>query len=412
MKIAIFTDSYGPKIDGVVTLTKIMKRSFESLGHEVVIVAPKPIGHKPEHSPEVFYLAAVGGIFFEGQYTTSPIFSQSTINRLSSINPDIIFFLAPGQIGLLGAKVAKQLDVPLVAIHTTDFYEYISVYKRAVPAILAVAIMASAAFDINSSKLIKSIQITNRPEYEKLTQNLVKQITSLIYSNCDLVLAPSLKTKNQLASWGIKTKIEAIPCGVDPLPSYDQADIWRQKLNLNPSDKIILYIGRLAKEKNLDLLIEAFKKLATNQPSAKLMFVGEFNYQRKLRELAKKSGFNDRIIFTGRVPRAKLGGLYSLASAFVFPSLTDTQGLVLNEAALAGAPLVMIDRQLTDLLVEGETGFYADNTAKDLAAKITQVINLPPKQWQAMSNAIKQRAGKYSEQNQAKKMLAELERLL
>lgn len=409
MKIAIFTDSYGPKIDGVVTLTQIMRQNFEKLGHEVAIVAPRPVRYKPKPDPAVYHLRAVSGLFFEGQYTIAPVSKSSTIQRLLDIKPDVVFFLAPGQVGLLGAKIAKQLKVPLVAIHTTDFYEYIIRYRRAAPAILAVGALAATAFDIKPSRLAKIFKdVDYHSPDETNSQSIVRQINKLIYAYCDLVLPPSAKLEKQLRDWGVDktTPIRAVPCGVDALSTdLERQKYWRDKLNINKNDPVIIYVGRLAKEKNLDLLIDAFEIIARRNPQAKLLLVGGFGYKRTLMRKAAESDFRDRYIFVGKVPRQDLGNVYSISRVFAFPSLTDTQGLVLNEAALAGLPLVMVDTELTDLLIEGKTGFYAKNDATSLADALEEVLELPKDDWNKMSKAAQKQASKYSELKQAQKML-------
>src|SRR5699024_763848 len=121
----------------------------------------------------------------------------------------------------------------------------------------------------------------------------------------------------------------------------EEHDQFRQQWGIAPDDEVICYIGRLGSEKNLALLIDMIEIVADKRPQARLLFVGDFEYGDELKQLAADSSVPDRITFTGTLPRESLGNIYAGCQIFAFPSTTDTQGLVLHEAAHAGLPIVV-----------------------------------------------------------------------
>ncbi len=139
-----------------------------------------------------------------------------------------------------------------------------------------------------------------------------------------------------------------------------------------------------------------------SRPKAKLLYVGDFEYKAALEELASKSTASDRIIFTGALPRESLGTVYGATSVFVFPSLTDTQGLVIHEAALAGCPIVLIDKGVSEVVEDGVNGYIADSS-EDMASKVVAILS-DKKLRLTFGQASKKLAGRYTEVKQTKKL--------
>ena len=131
---------------------------------------------------------------------------------------------------------------------------------------------------------------------------------------------------------------------------------------MRKTDEVFGFVGRLGEEKNLPILIEAFDKfIASARPKSKLLFVGDFEYRQTLEKMAAETNFADRIIFTGAMPREDLGVAYEVMKVFTFPSLKDTQGWVLHEAAHAGKPIVIIDTEVSEVVKDGINGYFAEN---------------------------------------------------
>ena len=134
-----------------------------------------------------------------------------------------------------------------------------------------------------------------------------------------------------------------------------------------------------------------------------MLFVGDFEYRQKLEEMAAETDFAGRIIFTGSMPREDLGVAYSVMNVFTFPSLKDTQGWVLHEAAHAGKPIVIIDKEVSEVVKDGVNGYFAEDTPESVAEKVISVLKSPKKQAE-FSIESKKLASKFTERSQVKKL--------
>ncbi len=376
MRIGLFTDTYFPATNGAVYMAESIRVNLESMGHEVFVVAPKKGLRGPRREGGTIWMPSIGSMFYEDQLT-SVFFPPRELKSIEKLQLDIVMMYTPGQIGLLGAYSAKKLDVPLVSQYVTDVSEYISDYPNVLPGVIALALSAPFALKLSLSELAEVSRRIVRGKYANATpsQNLVIKLITELHNHCDAVVAVSSKVAQKLKSWDTTCWIPIIPAGVDALRvSPSEVTAFKNKFKLRFDDKVIMYVGRLAEEKNLDLLIDAFVLVAKQDDTIKLVFVGDYMYKPQLEAHAAQTAFADRIIFAGKYPREKLGSVYAVADVFAFPSITDTQGLVVNEAAHAGLPFVWIDGSLNEVLVDGITGYKAENNPKDFARKIQSLI--------------------------------------
>jgi 1,2-diacylglycerol 3-alpha-glucosyltransferase len=175
--------------------------------------------------------------------------------------------------------------------------------------------------------------------------------------------------------------VTMLPNGVDRIkPATDtQMKNFYATFGIDEKDEVFGFVGRLGSEKNLAMLIPAFEQIIEKRPRARLLFVGDFEFRETLERLASESTHPDRITFTGALPRESLGVAYGAMEVFVFPSLTDTQGWVLHEAALAGLPIVLIDKEVSEVVVDGESGWYAENTPESVADAVIDLLSHPKK---------------------------------
>lgn len=404
MRIGIFSDYYKPQVNGVVAVIDILENNFKKLGHEVVIFAPKPFRYK-EIKPNVIRFPAIQGLFYD-DYLTSIFFPAVELRKIKRKKLDIVLVLTPSQVGLLGIAAAKKFNLPLITQYSTDVYEYVRLYPEAMPGVLALTGIASVSLK-GGGKALANIANDLRHRRKtniKFSQSLVKNCVTMLHNNCDAVIALSRKKQKQLIAWKTQSRIELLPTGVDQIPTTSNLDKLRHKLKIPDDAKIILYVGRIAAEKNLDLLVDCFDRVNNTMPNTYLLMVGDYEYRPVLEEKANHKRHAEKIIFTGNIPRHQLGDYYAISDIFVFPSITDTQGLVVHEAAMAGLPLVLVDREVSELLIPGQTGFYARNNPRNLANTIVKLLSLPPKEYQAMSRAVKARAQQFSEIEQTRKM--------
>jgi 1,2-diacylglycerol 3-alpha-glucosyltransferase len=405
MRIGFFSDRYLPLTDGIAFSIEDFRLQLEQLGHEVYIFAPRAErGHK-DTSKHIIRFPAVKGLFFE-DYMTTFFFPPQVMKRIEKLNLDVIHFHTPGQIGLMGAYFAVKHNIPLLTTYHTDLYEYVKHYPSVLPGTIALSMLAPVITGGGMAEYRLALS-SIKPErsVDKWNQKIVERGVTLIHNHCDVVITPSVKMERQLKRWKTKSRLVTLPTGVDKITtkSKDIAKI-REQFRILPTDKIILSVGRIGTEKNLGTLIKAFDVIGKKEPTARLLFVGKGDDLDAFREQAAGSPYHDRILFAGRIDRAQLGALYGTSHVFAFPSVADTQGLVLSEAALAGLPIVMVDRDVTSVVRDGENGYFAKNNPKDLAAKILKVLSNESRRVKLGQRGI-ELAQEYSAGKQALKLL-------
>ena len=404
MRIGMFSDSYLPSQDGISYSIETFREELKKLGHEVYVIAPAPGFRYKERAPGIVRFPAVKGLFYD-DYLTSVFFPPQALLRIKKLKLDIIHFHTPSQIGLLGAYYAMRNHIPLVSTYHTDLYEYVSHYPQVLPGTIALSLLAPVVFGGGLADFRRAIASV-RPErnIDKWNKKLVVSGITMINNNCDYVIAPSVKIQKQMAGWGTQAPIRILPTGVDEITTNNQAiSRYRKKYGLLPEHKVVLFVGRLGAEKNIELLIKAFDMVAAKDPLARLVVVGGNVHKPKLEQLAAAQKSASQIIFTGFIDHDKLGAAYQSAQVFAFPSRTDTQGLVLHEAASSGLPIVMIDKDVTEIVKDGKNGYFARNTVKDFAKKLELVLAVTDSS-HTMQQVSRKLAAEYSGAKQAKKL--------
>lgn len=410
MRIGLFTDTYRPSINGIVYVVDITRRHLEAMGHEVFIFCPADGVRKREYETDddhIIRFASMKGIFFD-DYNLSLFFPARQLKRIKQLDLDVIQFFTPSQVGLMGIYAAQKTGAVLVSQHSTDLAQYIKHYPAVVPGLLMIAWTLPMTFRFHGKDLRELMRLYKpRRAVTAWGRDLVEGLMAMIYSRCDAVIALSRKSMKQLESWrgDYWYDVTCIPTGINSLkkPTDKQVDEFKQQFGIAARDEIVLYAGRLSAEKNLDILIPAIKKVLKKRPRARLLYVGNFEYREALEQLAAKSGVADRITFTGALPRENLGVAYAAADVFVFPSLTDTQGLVLHEAAHAGLPFVVADPGISEVVIDGENGLVARNNQTSFASCIVELLQ-DKKLRQKFGKRSQELARKYGEYTQIKKL--------
>lgn len=381
MRIGIFTDSYRPSVTGVTYVVEIMKKDFEAMGHEVFIFCPgEGVRLKSdEFDDHVIRFRSIRDVFYE-DYGLSLFFPPRELAKIKKMKLDVIQVMSPGQVGLMGVYAAQKTGAVLVAQHSTDVAHYIKHYPGVVPALLVLALSMPVTFKFKGKDVRQLLKVYRpRLALSNWGVQIVESLLAMIYSRCDAVIALSPKSKKQLEAWqsGYSYPVKLIPTGIDALPAPSRAElaVFRKTYGIAEDDEVVLYVGRLAAEKNLDMLIPTIKRVLKVRPKARLLFVGDFEYRETLEAKARRSGVASRITFTGNIPRHSLGVAYATGDIFAFPSLTDTQGLVLHEAAHAGLPFVITDPGVTQVVENGRNGLVARNTVPSFADSVVKLLS-------------------------------------
>ena len=377
MKIGVFSDSYKPYVSGVVNSIDDFTRELRTLGHEVYIFAPRYPGYQ-EEEPGVFRFHSFRAPT-NPDYTLAIPFTLNFNSLIKRLNLDLIHVHTPFIMGRVGAVQARRLNVPLIFTYHTLYEQYV--------------------------------------HYVPFNQNLTRKFTvhfSRYFCNqCDLVITPTSKIRELLLDYGVKTPVEIIPSGIDiERFSHGDASCLRQKLGISPNERILLFVGRLTKEKNVDFLIRAFALVQQQHPQTVLVIVAQGPEEEHLRHLIKELGLVERVFFTGRLGGQELVNCYHGADLFVFSSVTETQGLVVVEAMAAGLPTVAVDAYgVSDMVNSGIDGLLTPYSLKAFAAGINQLLG-DPKQLDSMAVAARARAQELSSTRLAQRMLLEYQEVL
>ena len=418
MKIGLFTDTYRPSINGIVYVVESTKKHLEALGHEVYIFCPAR-GISPtkraiefEEDDHIIRFPSVKGAFYD-DYDTSLFFPPRVLKRIRELDLDVIHFVTPGQVGIMGVYAAFKTNTPLIAQHCTDLREYVEHYRDGLllPGLLTLITLLPFAVKVDG-KDIREIMSLYRPRRGRVEWNIdiVERMVTLVYSKCDAVIALSRKSKSQLESWqrtdNYEYKVTLKPDGVTPLPESTEVERenFRENYGIAPDDELITFVGRLGSEKNLAMLIPVIEQVHAVHPKARLLFVGDFEYRETLEALAHESLAPDRVTFTGALPRTELGKIYDTSSVFVFPSLTDTQAWVLHEATGAGLPVVMIDSELSEVVFDDENGYIVPNDVSEFAGAINRILG-DDKLRRKFSKKSMELAGQFTPEGQVEKLV-------
>jgi len=322
----MFTDAYEPQIHGVVTSIRSFRNELIKRGHEVYVFAPS----EPYHRDRDPYIFRFGSIRFllQPEMRIAYRIPLDSAKWIASISLNIVHTHTPFFLGFLGAAVARYAGIPLVHTYHTLYPEYVHYLRLPIPITRRIAI-----------------------------------IFTRIYCNwCDLIIAPSKGMRERLRDYGIRRPIVVLPSGLDPTPAMEEAR-WiernkaRMELGLPLEDPILLYVGRLGKEKNIEFLIEAFSLVSKIFPNSWLLIVGDGPARNSLESYAEKLDVRERTIFTGYLKGRKLAEAYRSANLFLFASQTETQGLAPLEAMFFGIPVVAARGMgVSDLLEDGVGG--------------------------------------------------------
>lgn len=382
LRIGLFSDTYRPSVNGIVYVIDILREQFEADGHEVFIFCPTSRANRDAEvavdTDHIIRFPSIKGAFFE-DYDLSVFFPPRELRRIKEMELDIIMFFTPGQIGLMAVYAAKKLDLPLISQHSTDIYEYVEHYPATLPGIAALSGVLPFTIKMHGKDVISWVKTMRPRRPSEWGRQAIERLLTIVHQKCDAVIVLSKKSYNQLSNWegGESCRFELIPTGVDALPAATKTQIadFRAQYGIKPQDKVVTYIGRLSAEKNLDILIPVMERLITMDPHMKLLLVGDFEYREVLEKKAEASSAANHIIFTGKFPRESLGCAYGASDIFAFPSVKDTQGLVLHEAAHAGLPIVIVDRYVSEVVLENENGLVADNDPVSIAAVIMDLLS-------------------------------------
>lgn len=345
MRVGIFTESYPPLINGVSTSVQTLIAHLEHAGHEVFVFTSRYPRYLDDRKG-VFRYPSMNSLV-EPDYVLPIPFSPRITRAIPRLKLDIVHSQSPFLLGLVARRVARSLNVPHLATNHTLYTEYAHYFP-----LLPVS----------------------------ATRRLLIAWMRDFYDSCDHVLAPSEMTRQRLIEgYGVQTPVTVIPTAI-PAPPYVLARPaeTKQEFQLPPDARILLYVGRLAPEKNLDLLLRSFALIMARTNDTYLILAGSGKSRGALESRARSLGIHRRTRFAGFLGRTKLDPLYQAAEVFVFPSKTETQGLAVGEALAAGLPCVVVNAGgAPESVRDGIDGFLVEDDAEQMTARTLELLADP-----------------------------------
>ncbi len=349
MRVALFTNNYLPFCGGVTTSVETLRRGLHARGHPVWVFAPRFRDAAADPSHVVRY-PSIPALTYP-QFPLAVPYSRRIAARVRALAIDVFHAHHPFLLGPTARRLARRAGRPLVFTYHTRYEKY--------------------------------------AHYVPLRRGLVEaaaiRLSTRFAAFADAVIAPSAVVRDELQARGVRMPIAVVPTGID-LERFRPGDreAARRAMGLTPEQALLLYVGRLDREKSVHRILAAFERIATTVPHARLVLVGQGSQADRLRRLAASLPVRDGIRFLGVRPHDALAPCYRAADLFLFASETETQGLVLAEAAACGLPAVAVSAPGCDEVVrDGETGLLAKAEATALADAAIDLL-LDPARRQAM----------------------------
>lgn len=340
MRIGIFTDTYMPHVNGVAVSTDILFRELKKTPHNVWLFCPTMPGYE-KGDCDIFRLQSVKFPFYPGHRMTYELWGLE--RKVKNLRLDIIHSQTPFFIGLAANSIHKHLGIPMVHCYHTVFESYLH-YAPILP--------------------------------KKTALSFTEKFSRYYCNQSALVVAPSQGIKELLIKYGVESRIEVLPTGIE-FDLFKNAPKGEFKKGFNiPEDKrVLVYAGRLGYEKNIDFLIKAFKELLSIMSNTVLMIVGDGPYRNDLENLVGHLGLKKEVVFTGSFTRDKVARAFKDSEIFIFASKTETQGLVILEAMAAGLATVAIDAVgVRDVVADGKVGFLCKEDTSEFSQKIKTLL--------------------------------------
>ncbi|HCT78468.1 MAG TPA: hypothetical protein DGT23_18200 [Micromonosporaceae bacterium] len=332
MRIMHFTDTYLPRRDGVITSLRTLRAGLADAGHTSITVVP---AHREQAGePGLVRIPALPCGVADLRLARWPLrpLKDGLLKRLALEQPDLIHVHSPGPAGLLGVLTAQLLGVPLVQTYHTDLHAYADAYR--VP---AVALRLLTRLYSRRLGPVNPVWANPRTSSSTARGRMLDEGNRLLLGGADAVIVPTAAVLERVILPVDPQRLYLVPTGVAPPTSA--APGFAARWGIEEDDKVVLFVGRVNREKGIELLIPAFERVLQHEPKAKLVLIGAVYEPRWLRRMIS----TDRVVVTGQQAPDEVAAAYQLADVFAFPSGTDTQALVLQEAALAGVPSVLVD---------------------------------------------------------------------
>ncbi len=345
MKILIASDFYVPIVNGVVVSICNLIRGLRDAGHEVRVLTLSNTT-RSHINGDVYYAASFSAAKVYPNARIKLLRSKKIIQEIVAWAPDVIHTQCEFSTFSIARKISKRCGAPIVHTYHTSYEDYTHYFCPS----------------------------------KKLGKFIAKSLSRKFLNKTSEVIAPTPKVEEMLASYGIKVPVKTIPTGLD-LDQFErgasEAKIRkiREELGIADDKKIILTVGRLAKEKNIEELLSFFKR--ADREDIVFVVVGDGPHREKLEKAAASLCPDGKVIFTGMVPPEDVAAYYRLGDVFISASQSETQGLTYIEAMASGVPVLCRKDPCLDGLVENGVNGFQYETEEEFRQMLEDLLNDP-----------------------------------
>jgi len=349
MRVLFVSDVYFPRVNGVSTSIRTFRSDLAQLGVETTLVAPAYPGVTQNDDSSIIRVSsgAVPRDPEDRRFLGGPL--KLALNQKLAAQVDLVHIHTPFIAHYAGVGFAREHGLPVVATYHTFFEDYLHHYVPILP--------------------------------RGIGRWIARRFTLSQCADVAALISPSAPMRDALTAYGVTTPIEVLPTGL-AAESFAPGDgaRFRQQFALPADRPLLLYVGRVAFEKNIDFLLRTFVRVLTRRPDALFVIAGEGPALPHLHRLARELGIQDAVRFIGYLDRStELPDCYAAGDAFVFASRTETQGLVLLEAMAQGTPVVSTAELGTRSILTSDCGaFVVPEQEEAFAAAVMQALKLAP----------------------------------
>lgn len=363
MRIAIFTETYLPHVNGIVTHIKSLVSGLETLGHEVLIVTADSTARRHYISGNIMHCPGHTAKRFYGYDLASPV-SSTRLKLIYKFKPDVIHVHNEFGIGISGMAIAKTLNIPLVYTLHTMYDEYIY-YVAPKPLVGA-------------------------------TTKFSHQYFGMFARSAQALTGPSKKVEEYFHKAGIYKPVNVIPNPVD-LETFDPQKIdhekakeLRKQYGFTDDQMVGMFVGRLGREKSVDLLLNYWKETIHPQNNVHLLIIGGGPCEEELRQQAHDLGIDDMVTFTGKVLHDEIPPYYIACDFYITASTSDTNSISMLEGMATGLPVLQIIDPLNEGQIRDNVNGFIFTDAQDMADKIRLLQDMPPQEREKLKESTRE----------------------
>lgn len=388
MRVAIFTDTYPPEINGVATSVRNLYRTLKEHGHEVLVVTTNFYGNELFEDGDILRMPGMELKLYGYDYRLASFYSKGGEAIIKDFRPDVVHIQHDGGIGQFGFLIAKKYNLPTIYTFHTAYEDY--------------------------------TYYVTKGYFDRLAKSIVRSYVRHKSLEADEFITPSNKIKEYMRFIGVDSYINVIPTGIDfgafnkDKVDEDKVKAIKKEHGISDDTFVFLSIGRVAKEKSIDICLRGYASFIMKNPSFKSVFVivGGGPQIDELKKLSRDLSIDKNVMFFGPIPPDEIPTYYQLGDLFVSASITETQGLTFMEAMSSEVMLLArYDDTLANTIHDGKNGFFFIDV-DDMSEKIAKIVALPEEEKSQIRKNARESLSDYSMEMFYKRVMKVYERAI